>query len=59
MWWKWELWRHCCEILRRVDDMEIWEFVEMEMFQSYDSTYNSFNKDEIIHSEVVMVSTYP
>lgn len=39
--------------------MEIWEFVEMEMFQSYDSNYNSFSKDEIIHSEVVMVSTYP
>lgn len=51
-----ELWHSCIESLRREDSKVDWRFIEMEMFESYDSSsYRKASSD----SNVVLLSSFP
>lgn len=54
-----ELWRSYIESLRREDSKVDWRFIEMEMFESYDSSSSSSYSKTSNDGNVVLFSSFP
>lgn len=54
----WELWCRCVESSSRVGDIQHWNFVETEVFASYENSSSNFDSDERIDNDIILVSSF-